>query len=317
MNPTEHYLPNDIIALLKRQHYALFGHSAAKLCHWTKRSLYPGDSVCYKQKFYGISSHRCLQMTPAVAWCQQQCSFCWRPLTKLKPQFNTYDSPEEIVQNSIEMQRVLLSGYGALEEEIGAKKLEEAQNPNQVAISLSGEPTLYPKISELIDAYKQRKFSTFLVSNGMLPETLASMSLPTQLYLSLEAPNEQLHKKINSPAIPNSWKTLNKSLELLPSLKARTALRLTLMRDINMSQEKEFAELIEKASPDFLELKAYMFVGFSRERLKKENMPLHEEVMEFAKKIEENTQYKITDSSKPSRVALLTKKDSKPTKITN
>ncbi|MFV2040427.1 MAG: 4-demethylwyosine synthase TYW1, partial [Candidatus Hydrothermarchaeales archaeon] len=54
--------------LLKSQKYHLVGgHSAVKGCHWLKESLVRGRE-CYKAKFYGISSHRCLQMTPAVAW---------------------------------------------------------------------------------------------------------------------------------------------------------------------------------------------------------------------------------------------------------
>ena len=49
-----------------------------------------------------------------------------------------FDSPKEIVQESIKQQRILLSGFGSLIEEIGKKKLTEAQNPRHVAISLAG-----------------------------------------------------------------------------------------------------------------------------------------------------------------------------------
>lgn len=46
--------------LLKKQQYGVVGrHSAVKVCEWTKKSLVTGNS-CYKQKFYGIQSHRCL-----------------------------------------------------------------------------------------------------------------------------------------------------------------------------------------------------------------------------------------------------------------
>lgn len=313
MESPEKYLPPETIALLKKQHYALFGHSAAKLCHWTKRSLYPGDTACYKQKFYGINSHRCLQMSPAVAWCQHQCGFCWRPHTALKPELKACDGPEEIAERSIEMQRILLSGYGALKDQIGEKKLEEARNPKHVAISLSGEPTLYPKLSELIDAYHARGLTTFLVTNGMRPEMLESMSMPTQLYLSIEAPNEALHRKINAPVIKGSWKRLSKTIEIFPALKTRKAIRVTLMRGLNMQSgkgnekgiEKEFAEIIARAKPDFVELKSYMFVGYSRQRLKQENMPLHNEVREFAEKVNNHLNYTLAGVSEPSRVVLL------------
>ncbi len=307
MHSTEEFLPKETIEMLKRQQYKLFGHSAVKLCHWTKASLYKNQS-CYKQLFYGIQSHRCLQLTPAVSWCDQNCVFCWRPLTKPEPFPKEFDEPSEIIDEAIKQQRVLLSGYGEFKEKIGEKKLWEANNPNQAAISLAGEPTLYPKIGDLIEEFKKRNFTTFLVSNGMHPDVLEKISLPTQLYISLEAPNEQVHKKINASISKDSWKRLNSTLELLPSLKTRRAIRITAIKGLNMSDEKEFAKLIEKAEPDFVEVKAYMFVGYSRQRLKMENMPLHEEVKEFAEKINESLGYNFAGESKPSRVVLLSRK---------
>ncbi len=314
MHSIEQYLPKETIEMLARQHYKLFGHSAVKLCHWTKASIYKGE-VCYKQKFYGIQSHRCLQMTPAVSWCDQNCRFCWRPLTKYEPFPKEFDDPAEIIDEAIKQQRILLSGYGEFREKIGEKKLWEANNPNNAAISLAGEPTLYPKISGLIEEFNNRKFSTFLVSNGLHPKTLAEIHLPTQLYLSLEAPIKEMHKKINAPLVKGTWRKLNESLELMASLKTRRAIRITAIKNINMNHEKEFAELIEKAEPDFVEVKSYMFIGYSRKRLKIENMPLHKEVKNFAEKINEYLGYYLTDESKPSRVVLLSKKKN-PSKIT-
>jgi len=61
----------------------------------------------------------------------------------------------------------------------------------------------------------------------------------------------------------------------------------------------------------FVEVKAYMFVGSSRQRLNKENMPYHEDVKEFAKKIADLSNYKIIDDKKESRVVLLAKEDYK------
>ena len=314
MHNIAQYLPNETIEMLARQHYKLFGHSAVKLCHWTKASIYKNE-VCYKQKFYGIQSHRCLQMTPAVSWCDQACSFCWRPLTKFQPFPKEFDDPSEIIDEAIKQQRILLSGYGEFREKIGEKKLWEANNPNNAAISLAGEPTLYPKIGGLIEEFNRRKFSTFLVSNGLHPKTLAEMHLPTQLYLSLEAPTIEMHRKINAPLVKESWENLNKSLELMPSLDTRKAIRVTAIKDKNMSHEKEFAALIQKAEPDFVEVKAYMFIGYSRKRLEIENMPLHEEVKEFAEKINEHLGYYLIDEVTPSRVVLLSKKKN-PKKIT-
>jgi len=50
------------------------------------------------------------------------------------------------------------------------KKWEEAQEPTQFAISLSGEPTLYEKVGELIEELRRRGKTSFLVTNGLYPE---------------------------------------------------------------------------------------------------------------------------------------------------
>ena len=56
-------------ATLIKQQYRLYNdHSAVKLCGWLKESLVHGRN-CYKQDFYGIQSHRCLQMTPSINEC--------------------------------------------------------------------------------------------------------------------------------------------------------------------------------------------------------------------------------------------------------
>ena len=164
MHKPEEYLPSDLIAMFKRQQYKLFGHSAVKLCHWTKASIFKGQA-CYKQQFYGIQSHRCLQFSPAVAWCDQNCAFCWRPLTDYKEFPSVFDEPAEIIDEAVRQQRVLLTGYGEFRGKIGEKKLGEANNPNNAAISLSGEPALYPKIGELIEEFQKRGFSKLYPSN--------------------------------------------------------------------------------------------------------------------------------------------------------
>lgn len=307
MHEPDEFLPDSLIGMFKRQQYKLFGHSAVKLCHWTKASLYR-NKPCYKQQFYGIQSHRCLQFTPAVAWCDQNCAFCWRPLTKFREFPEEFDEPSEIIDEAIRQQRVLLSGYGEFRERIGRERLEQANNPNNAAISLAGEPTLYPRISGLIEELRKRNFSTFLVSNGLHPKALESTAMPTQLYISLEAPTQKMHKEINRPLTKNSWQKLNQSLALLPSLNTRKAIRITAIKGKNMLNEEEFAKLIQKAEPDFVEVKAYMFVGYSRKRLAMENMPLYSEVKAFAERINNSLGYHLAAENRDSRVVLLSRK---------
>jgi tRNA wybutosine-synthesizing protein 1 len=214
------------------------------------------------------------------------------------------DAPAEIIDEAIEAQRVLLSGFPS-NLDLDKKKFAEAMNPNQAAISLSGEPTLYPCISDLIEEFHKRNFTTFLVSNGLHPNVLEKTRLPTQLYISMNASSAVPYKKLNRPLVKNAWKKFNESLELLPSLKTRKAIRITAIKGFNMQNEKEFAELVEKSNADFLEIKGYMFVGYSRKRLAIENMPLHSEVKDFAEKINKHLNYNFAGESKESRVVLL------------
>lgn len=74
-----------------------------------------------------------------------------------------------------------------------------------------------------------------------------------------------------------------------------------------MKNIEAYAKLIRKASPTYIEAKAYMHVGYSRLRLKYENVPSHREVLQFANKLSKETGYNFLDESEASRVALLSK----------
>ena len=306
-------LPEELQKLLIKQHYHLVGrHSAVKVCEYLRRSLM-NKCNCYKQQFYGIESHRCLQMTPAVSWCTEKCVYCWRPVEwTLNVQPETWDEPDYIVEESIKGHRLLISGYGGLKERIDPKKWEEAQNPNQAAISLAGEPTYYPRIGELIESFHKHGFeSTFLVTNGTFPDRLKEMETePTQLYLSLESPTEHLFHQLNRPIIPDAWRRLNETIDIFPLFKCKTAIRMTMVKGWNDNPKyiPKFAELIKKTDPDYIEVKSYMCVGYSRQRLTLDNMLTHQEIMDFAKKVGEEAGYELKDSMELSRVALLSKK---------
>jgi tRNA wybutosine-synthesizing protein 1 len=310
-------LPEKLKAMLKKQHYAIIGkHSAVQICKYTKDSI-RGKNFCYKQKFYGIQSHRCVQMTPCVMWCQHKCLFCWRPIEKnlghsLK---GKVDEPKEIIEKCIEAQRKQLLGFGG-SLTADKKKLKEAMEPKHFAISLSGEPTIYPKLPELIKELEKRKISSFVVSNGEIPEMIKKIN-PTQLYISVDAPNEKLFNKIDRPCNEKyGWKNLIKTLKILKSKKkTRTVLRLTLIKGLNMVEPENYAELIKISDPMFVEVKSYMAVGFSRQRFGEpkcvEIMPTHSEVKDFAKEICKFSGYKIIDEKENSRVVLLMKHDRK------
>jgi tRNA wybutosine-synthesizing protein 1 len=62
---------------LTKQGYTIIGsHSGVKICRWTKSAL-RGRGSCYKNSFYGIKSHLCMETTPSLS-CSNKCVFCWR-----------------------------------------------------------------------------------------------------------------------------------------------------------------------------------------------------------------------------------------------
>jgi len=300
--------------LLEKQQYEFAGeNTAVKICTWTKRSL-KDENTCYKETFYGIRAHRCCQMSPSVGYCPNMCVFCWRDLTltlgKTPEDNEEWDQPENIIDNCIAAQQKLLSGFGG-NEKVNPKKFKEAQEPMHFAISLTGEPTAYPYLNELISELHRRGKSTFLVTNGQFPEVIKDLEPPTQLYISVDAPNKELFNKIDRPYFRNGWERLLQSLKHMKSLKdkTRTTLRITMIKGMNMTSPEQYAELINIAEPLFIEVKAYMFVGSSRLRLEMENMPRHHEVKEFAELIASEAGYQIIDDKSESRVVLLMKED--------
>jgi tRNA wybutosine-synthesizing protein 1 len=219
-----------------------------------------------------------------------------------------WDSVEEIVQGSLKAQAKILTGYNG-HPKTDWKKFTEALTPRHVAISLAGEPTLYGHLGELIHGFHRKGFTTFLVSNGTVPSKLAELNEePTQLYVSVCAPNEEVFKRVCRPQVPNAWEKLNETLGLLPSFRCRTVTRMTLVKGYNMEFADGYASLIEKAEPTYIEAKAYMHVGFSGLRLDYASMPSHGEVQDFAIRLAERTGYRIIDDANESRVVLLSKR---------
>ena len=112
--------PEELKSVYRRQGYHLVGgHSAVKTCHWARKSLSTGGREhCYKQRFYGIPSHRCLQMTPSLGRCTQSCLFCWRATpenlgtTWDQTRFPAADAeePEALVQGQSDHAHPLFAG---------------------------------------------------------------------------------------------------------------------------------------------------------------------------------------------------------------
>ena len=295
---------------VKQQYGKVGKHSVVKVCSWTKRCL-RGEGHCYKHHFYGISTGQCLEMSPILI-CNQRCKHCWRDQSLFTDKMDEYDDPEFIIDGCIEERRKLLIGFKG-NEKVDQKKVEQFLKPKQAAISLTGEPCLYPKLPQLVDKFYEKGFdSVFLVTNGTVPEMLKKFNkYPTNIYLSMEAWDENSYQEFCKPLHKNQWDKINESIGILREIsasgKAKTVLRITCVQNYNMDNPEKFKEIIERMQPTYIECKSYMFVGQSRLRLKQENMPSHEAVKEFSEKLAKIIGYDVEGEQEASRVVLLAK----------
>lgn len=61
----------------------------------------------------------------------------------------------------------------------------EGISPRHCALSLVGEPIMYPEINSLIDELHSRHISTFLVTNAQFPDRIKMLRPVTQVILCL------------------------------------------------------------------------------------------------------------------------------------
>ena len=304
-----------LVSQLKKAKYGVSDHSTVELCHWTKKS-FKGEGDCYKMKFYGITTHRCMEFSPAGMYCENRCVYCWRPMefyNSMEMPPDKVASPEEIITNLMEERRKLIMGhYGDPRQD--RKKLDESLLPSHYAISLSGEPTMYPQLPQLINYLKTfpETKSIFLVTNGQEPDMIQRLqdedALPTQLYLSTNAPDEETFQLVNKPRYKDAWARWNTSLEMFSKLNTRTVIRITLIKDYNTSEEliPKFAHMLKRANVHFIEAKSYMHVGRSTNRLEYSNTLEMSEVRHFADEIVKQSKiYSVMDESTISRIVVL------------
>lgn len=301
----------ELAKIYRKQRYRFIGrNSVLKKCYHLHKAL-TQQRPCYKQTFYGtIKTHRCMQLSPTFQ-CTQACLFCWRTMpgddgfpTTFEKEFP--DEPAEILDNATIAQGKILDGYNPVcHPKVNPKKYEEARNPRHVAISLVGEPTVYDRLSDLIRECNRREWTSYLVSNGTNPQVLESIKEPTQLYISLVAPDKKTYQKLCRPTVANAWQRIQDSLNLFSSLSCPTVVRMTLVAGYNMQDISHYAKILNAANPDFIECKAYMHVGGSMQRLSRENMPSMKDVREFADTLVKQTDYLVANEDSVSRVVLL------------
>ncbi len=293
--------------------YRLIGshkHAGVEICRWTKSRLRGGRN-CYKS-IYGIDSRRCIQMTPTVDFCNFACPWCWRPfgLHRNKAHGTVWDEPLTIVKEMIKAQRELLSGFGG-NPLTSKESFNKAMRPAHVAISLDGEPTLYPFLADLINEVKSRGMTSFLVTNGSLPNRLKELiernAIPTNLYVSVYSTSSEDYDLVTRSSVPGAFRKVFESLSLLNRFGengCRTVFRMTVVKNVNMKDPDGYAYLIKMAEPHFVEVKGYAWLGESRLRLPRTTSPTFDELENFAEKVIEKTGYKIKMRDRISNIVV-------------
>ncbi len=225
-----------------------------------------------------------------------------------KFQEESAEDAAQIVEESIKAQRgaiIGLKGFNGVSPELFSLALK----PEHAAISLEGEVTMYPLIGRLIEEYFSHSFKTvILVTNGLLPQVLRRIDRePSQLYVSLSAPDKETYQSVCRPLVADGWERLQETLRFLKQLSCPTALRLTLAKGVNLKNPESYANLITATEPTYVEAKGAMAVGFFERRLGRNAMPTHDDIRAFAEKIADFTGYRILDESRVSNVVLLSR----------
>ena len=275
-------------ASLTKQGYTIVGtHSGVKICRWTKSAL-RGRGSCYKNSFYGIASHLCMETTPSLS-CSNKCVFCWRHGTN--PVSTTWrwtvDPPQLIFDGAKagHYQKIkMMRGVPG----VRAERFQEAMRIRHCALSLVGEPIFYPHINEFLGMLHGEQISSFLVCNAQHPAQLAALQRVTQLYVSIDASNKESLRRIDRPLHRDFWERFNSCLDILREkrFEQRTVFRLTLVKGFNVEDEVAgYAKLVEQGLPCFVEIKGVTYCGTSSAAgagLTMANVPFYEEVVTFA-----------------------------------
>ena len=188
--------------------------------------------------------------------CANKCSFCWRQNSNptIKEWNFATDPPVQLVEDMLDMQRSLVKNVSGMPG-VTQKGYSDALVPRHCALSLVGEPIMYPRISEFCDELHRRSISSFLVNNGQFPECIEKLRPITQLYLSVDAANEADMKRLDRPIFQDFWRRFNDSVDLMRCKHGRTVFRMTLIKGWNMDDLDGYVDAVVRGFPDFIELK--------------------------------------------------------------
>jgi tRNA wybutosine-synthesizing protein 1 len=227
-----------------------------------------------------------MEATPSLA-CANKCVFCWRhhknPVGK-EWRWKT-DDPFFIVDEAVKKHVHMIKEARGIPG-VQLDRWKEAHTVRHCALSLVGEPIMYPRIDELLSELHRRKISSFLVTNGQHPAAIGSLRPVTQLYVSVDAPTEESLIAIDRPLFNDAWERLKVSLSSLRDKGQRTVARLTVVKGWNSDEVEGYAKLIALGKVSLVEVKGVTFCGKSdASNLNMSNTPWHHEVVALTQKL--------------------------------
>ena len=198
------------------------------------------------------------------------------------------DDPYEIVDEAVQTHVQMIKEAKGIP---GVKmdRWKEAHTVRHCALSLVGEPIMYPRIDEFLGELHNRQISTFLVTNGQHPQAINSIRPITQLYVSVDAPTKDSLIAIDRPLFNDAWERLRESLSALKTKGQRTVARLTVVKGWNSDEIDGYAKLIALGHVSLVEIKGVTFCGKSdASNLNMSNTPWHHEVIGLARTLKEH-----------------------------
>ena len=247
------------------------------------------------------------------------------------------DPPEMLVegalQNHYKMIKQMRGVPGVLPE-----RFEEGFQVRHCALSLVGEPIMYPEINTFTELLHEKGISSYLVTNAQFPEEMKTLKPVTQLYISIDASTKDALKAVDRPLNRDFWERFTSCIEQLALRLERTVFRLTLgrpkdyiqvtylnctihdfglhissfylVKGWNAEEIDNYAKLVLMGKPDFIEVKGVTYCGTSKaSKLTMENVPWHEEVIFFVQKLADQLpDYEIACEHEHSNCILISHK---------
>ncbi|EPY77572.1 hypothetical protein CB1_001241020 [Camelus ferus] len=175
------------------------------------------------------------------------------------------------------------------------ERFEEGMTVKHCALSLVGEPIMYPEINRFLKLLHECRISSFLVTNAQFPVEISHFPLSVLLASALpflmlqpnltDTENHDKSLKHYGFLLLVGFENLrfkHRGRLWLSSQQQRTVYRLTLVKAWNVDELQAYAELVSLGSPDFIEVKGVTYCGeSSASSLTMANVPWHEEVARF------------------------------------